>query len=183
MLLQALLPRTDVDQLLSDLLPLRVLLGKDASDRTLLLRDPSAVAFVAGHGIALSCKADVRWSLLGVGVPIYLRALTVMLVPRITERASLPALVFDVAIEHADLAGVPAVVDSRLVGWVNQALEQHQVELSWSFGKTLSHQFALPAMLDSLRSFDLAVGRSQVDVLQDALRLELEVQAGVTRAE
>jgi hypothetical protein len=181
MQLTAVLPRADLDLLLNDVFPLKVLLGADRDDRTLLLRDPSSVNFVPGHGIALSCKADIRWTVLGLSVPIHLRALTVMLVPRLSQRDGVPALVLDLGLEHVDLAGVPAVVDTRLVELINQALEARQVELCWRFGKTLSHAFALPAMLESLSSFNLGVGDSSVEVLADALRLDIELRGGVSR--
>lgn len=181
MQLTAVLPRTDLDALLNDLLPLKVLLGRERDDRWLTLRDPSAVNFVAGHGIVLSCKADIRWSVLGMPLPIHLRALTVVFVPRIGQRDGLPALVFDLALDYVDLAGVPAVVDSHLVERINQALAERQVELAWGLGKTLTHAFELPTMLESARSFNLGVGQSSVEVLADALRLDVELQAGVTR--
>jgi hypothetical protein len=181
MQLTAVLPRADLDELLNDLLPLKVLLGADRDDRTLLLYDPSSVSFVAGHGIGLSCKADIRWSVLGITVPIQLRALTVMLVPRVSQRDGVPALVLDLALEHVDLAGVPAALEGRLVDLINQALQARQVELAWGFGKTLSHAFALPAMLESVSSFNLGVGESSVDVLADALRLDIQLRAGVSR--
>jgi hypothetical protein len=181
MQLTAVLPRQELDALLRDALPLLVLLGADRDDRSLRLYDPGSVEFIAGHGIALSCKAEIRWALFGVSVPIQLRALTVMLVPRIDHEAGVPGLMFDLALDHVDLAGVPAVVGSGLVDLINQALSMRQVELGWRFGKTLSHAFALPALLASWSSFNLGVGESAVAVLSDALRLDIVLRASVTR--
>jgi hypothetical protein len=148
----------------------------------LVLRDARALTFVPATGVSLSCTADIRWSLLGIKVPIHLRELSVMLTPRIATRSTGPALVFELAIEHADLAGVPAVVDAHLVERVNQALSERQVELGWEFAKTLTHSFALPALLANLRSFNLGVGESSVEVVQDALVLSVELLTSVTRA-
>jgi hypothetical protein len=179
--LQALVPQTEIEALVHELMPLKVLLGDEDDDRTLLLLDPSTPEFVPGKGLRLGCRAEVRWSVLGIAVPITLRALTVLLMPRIAERDTGPALVFDLSIERADLAGLPARMDGRLVERVNHALSARQVQLAWGFGKTLSHAFELPAMLASLRTFNLAVGESSVEVLPHALRLSLELRAGVTR--
>ncbi len=181
MRLLALVPRAEVQALLSELLPLMVLLGEDSDDRTLLLRDASDVRFLEGQGLRVACKADVRWSVLGISVPVHLRALSVLLTPRILEREGGAALVFQLAIESADLAGVPAMVDAHLVERVNQALNERQVELAWNFTRTLTHAFALPAMLASVRSFNLGVAGSAVEVRSDALQLEVELRAGVTR--
>lgn len=180
MRLQALLPRADLDALLSQLLPVKVSLGGD--DRSLVLRDPRAVTFIAGNGVSLACKADIRWSVLGLTVPIHLRELSVMLTPQIATRASGPALVFELAITHADLAGVPAVVDSHLVELVNQALAERNVELGWEFAKTLTHSFALPDVLANVRSFNLGVGESTVEVVPDGLVLHVELLTSVTRS-
>jgi hypothetical protein len=182
MRLQAVLPRSDVDALLNQLLPLKVSLGgQDDDDRFLLLRDPRGLTFVPGSGVSLSCTADLRWSVLGLTVPILLRQLSVLLTPQIATRSGGPALVFALAIEHADLAGVPAVVDAHLVERVNQALLERQVELGWEFAKTLTHAFALPALLANVRSFNLGVGQSSVDVVTDALVLSVELLTSVTR--
>jgi hypothetical protein len=163
-------------------LPLKVSLGgEDDDDRSLVLRDPRAVTFVPGTGVSLSCTADLRWSVLGLTVPIHLREFSVLLTPLIALRSGAPALVFALAIEHADLAGVPAMVDAHLVERVNQALAERQVELGWEFAKTLTHSFALPALLANVRSFDLGVGASSVEVVPDALVLSVELLTSVTR--
>jgi hypothetical protein len=183
MRLHAVLPLAEVQSLLSELLPLRVLLGEGGDDeRSLVLRDAREVEFVAGQGLRVACKADVRWSLLGVSVPVHLRSLSVLLSPRISERDGGAALVFQLAIEYADLAGVPALIDAHLVERVNQALNERQVELAWNFTRTLTHAFALPAMLESVRSFNLGVAASAVEVHPDALHLEVDLRAGFTRA-
>lgn len=182
MRLHASLPRAEVQALLSELLPLKVLLGDDDDeDRTLVLRDAREVSFSPGQGIRMACKADIRWSVLGFAVPVHLRSLSVMLAPRIAERDGGAALVFEVSIEHADLAGVPAVVDAHLVERVNQALDERQVELAWNFTRTLTHSFELPALLASVRSFNLGVAGSSVEVHPDALQLEVELRAGFSR--
>jgi hypothetical protein len=168
---------------LNQLLPLKVRLGDEEDDeRSLLLRDPRGLNCVSGHGVSLSCTADIRWSVLGLTVPILLRQLSVLLTPRIAARAGAPALVFEVSIEHADLAGVPAVVDAHLVERVNQALSEHQVELCWEFAKTLTHSFTLPALLANVRSFNLGVGESSVEVIPDGLVLEVALLTSVTRS-
>ena len=182
MRLLAHVPRAEVQTLLSELLPLKVLLGDEEDDRTLLLRDAQEVGFVPGYGLRASGKADVRWSVLGFTVPVHLRSLSLLLVPRIAEREGGAALVFQLSIEHADLAGVPAVVDAHLVDRVNQALNERQVELAWNFTRTLSHTFELPPLLESVRTFNLGVAGSAVVVRADALEFEVDLRAGFTRA-
>jgi hypothetical protein len=167
---------------LNQLLPLKVLLGADPDDdRSLVLRDPRALTFVPDTGISLTCTADLRWSVLGLTVPIHLRELSILLVPSVAAGAGAPALLFGLAIEHVDLAGVPAIVDTRLVELVNQSLSQRQADLSWEFSKILTHSFALPALLASLQSFNLGVGESAIEVVPDALVLSVELLTSVTR--
>ena|SRR5688572_14012894 len=181
MQLTAVLPRLELDALLQNALPLTVLLGKsERDDRSLRLYDPGQVSFLAGEGIALSCKADIRWAVLGFSVPIQLRALTVTLSPRVSMRDGMPALVFGLSLDRVDLAGVPARWDGRLVDLINQALVERQ-ELAWGFGQTLTHAFQLPSLLANLSSFNLGVGESSVEVLADALRLDITLEASVTR--
>jgi hypothetical protein len=104
-----------------------------------------------------------------------------VLSPRMSLRDGVPSLVFGLALDRVDLAGVPARWDSRLVDLINQALVERQVELAWGFGKTLSHAFQLPSLLASWSSFNLGVGESTVEVLADALRLDIVLQASVTK--
>jgi hypothetical protein len=180
--LKAVLPRPDLAALLDQFLPLKVLLGAPGEeDRTLLVRDPRGLTFVPERGVSLSCSADIRWSVLGISVPIHVRELSILLTPRIAQRTG-PTLVFELSIEYADLAGVPALVDAHLVERLNQALAERQVELSWEFAKTLTHAFALPALLANLRSFNLGVGESSVEVVPEGLVLEVELTTSVTRA-
>jgi hypothetical protein len=73
------------------------------------------------------------------------------------------------------------VVDSHLVELVNQALALRQGDLGWEFAKTLTHSFALPAVLANVRSFNLGVGESTIEVVSDALVWSVELLTSVTR--
>jgi hypothetical protein len=166
MQLQATLTKDDLQTLVAQLSPLRVGLGQKGQ---LTLAQPSGLALVADRGLRVVCAAQVLWEVLGVSVPVSLKSLSVMVEPSVESRADTDFLVFKMQIESADIVMVPALIGDRLTELVNAELAEKRVELSWSFGKTLSHVFRLPAVLQSLVSIGLTVSSGSVRVTDDAL--------------
>jgi hypothetical protein len=180
MWLEAIVPKEDLSALVAEFTPLTILLGEDGR---LSLSEATDVSLVEGVGLRVVCKAQVHWSVLGLSVPVTLHSLAVLLRPEIEPRDGAPALVFRVQIEHADLAGLPDVIDDRVTGLVNHELEARHVELSWGYGNTLSHVFDLPETLRPLEQLALVAGSARVKVTHDAMALAIEMTARVDRGE
>ncbi len=178
MWLEAILSEEDLVSLVAQLTPVKLRFGNDGD---LLLFDASSVTLVAERGLRVACKAKLHWPVLGISVPVALHSLTVLLEPSVAKRDSEDILAFNVKIESADLAGLPAVVDREITARVNDALAS--TELSWSFKKTLSHVFELPKSLELLQAVDLRASWGQMRVTAEALVFAVSFQATVTRTE
>ncbi len=180
MWLEAILTRDDVSELVAGLLPITIRL---ADDGELYLHDLVETALVPEVGLRVRCAMRVRWSLLGVAVPITLRSLTVLLRPAIVRTDGADRLAFTIAIEQADLAGVPEGIDLGFTHLVNRELEAKHVALSWAYADALSHVFELPATLSPPRELALRVDAAQVKATGDALGLAIEFHANVRARE
>lgn len=158
-------------------LPLKLQLGDPKKDdRYLLLSDPREIGLVAGKGLRIACRAQIRWPVLGLNVPITARNLCVLMSPSVVEIDGMPALAFKPRIEHADLSGVPSRLDGTLTEAVNRALAD-RVRPTWGFGATFTRSIPMPPMLSTTASIDLSVGGGEVHVSEEAFTFSLVVRA------
>ena len=177
MWIEAILSNTEVTTLVDELLPLTIALGHGE----IHLHDPIETSLVADAGIRVVCKARVKWPIVGVDVPVVMHSLAVMLEPRIAERPDGRAFVLGLHLDHADVAGIPTIVDDEITRAVNRELEEKRVELAWTFGKTLGRAVPLPAMLAEVDALELAAPDAKVKVTNEALGLALRIEARVRR--
>jgi hypothetical protein len=177
MRIEAILSAEDLAAMIREVAPLTVHFGKDEQ---LELTDPSEVTLVADAGLRVVCKGRVQWRLLGIGVPITLNSLHVLIRPEIVQQSDGNALVFTIEIEHADLSGIPTMIDSKITDVVNKALAEKRVELVWNFTETLSHRFKMPDAVKPLEAiaFDVCGGRLKIG--REALVLAIEFRSAVT---
>jgi hypothetical protein len=178
MRLQATLTRDDLHSLVDELMPVTIRLGQKGK---LSLSDPSQIALVAARGLRVSCHAHGSWEVLGVGVPITLTSLEVLLEPSFAMRPEGDVLVFKLQIESADIARVPGMIAGRIVDLVNVELTEKHVELAWRFRKTLSHEFSLPSSLENLASIALTATSGSLEVTAEALVLTVAFETDVGR--
>lgn len=178
MRVEAILSQADLVDLIAQLTPVTIRLTDDGE---LFIHEPSDLTLVAGTGLRFVCKAKLQWKVLGLGVPVTLNSLTVMILPAIAKRPDGDVLVFRLRIEHADLAGIPAMVDSHITDKVNAALAKDSAELVWRFVETLSHEFALPTSLAPVEAIELGVTYGEVNVTAEALTLAVSYRANITR--
>ena len=178
MWLEAILSIEDLTALVGQVAPMTLSL---ADQGHLELTDPREISLVAGVGLRLSCKAKLRWPVLGIDVPISLNSLTLLVRPEIAKSAPGESLLFKLEVEHADFARLPTMIDARITDKVNQTLVAKHVELVWNFTESLSHAFLLPASLQPLHAVALNVVWGQVRVTHEALVLAISFQARVKR--
>lgn len=162
-------------------LPLKLLLG-DANneDRYLLLDEPRRIELVAGAGLRISCRAQIRWPVLGLSVPVKAHTISVLFKPTIEQADGQSALVFLLHIEEADLAAVPARFDTVIKDAVNRALAE-RVKPAWRFGRMFTRSIPMPALLATTESIDMAVRRGEVEVTESGFAFEVAVDATTTR--
>jgi hypothetical protein len=177
--LTATLDEPTVRALLGQLLPLRIEIG-DAQhpNRWFEIEPPQLIAFVPERGIRIQTSAELHWTVAGVGIQFTISSVSVLLAPAIDAEAGRLNLV--ASVEDADLKNVPKAIDRSIVSQVNVRLAEREA-LGWHFAKTLGLSLALPEKMTPLERFEMSAGAMRSVVDATSLRLELEVNVGLTR--
>jgi hypothetical protein len=182
MRIEAILSREDVAELVSKFVPLEIELGKvGTGERLVAIDEVSSVTLVADAGVRVACTAHLRWPVLGLNVPVRVKALEVLVRPSIETRGEHPSLVFTLIIERADIAWAPALIEGSVMERVNRELAEQHVELTWNFAGTLSHAFDLPFALRTAATLGLEVVEGKVKVTEAALGMSVAFACTVTR--
>jgi hypothetical protein len=181
MWVEAILSKENVVALVGDFLPLSIHLGENPDDGHYLeLFEPRDVSLVESQGLRMSCRARVRWPILGIDLPVTVESVTLLLCPSIPE-PSQDELIFKLTIEAIDLAWAPSVIDDRITEKINDELAKKHALLSWRFGETLSHVFQMPQFLPPLEAVALDVAWGQVRVASDAMVIAISFHSRVLR--
>ena len=175
MWIEAIISQDDFESLAVELLPLAIHLGASDSEHYLLLSAATALSLVEGRGLRFTCNAQIRWPVLGVDVPINVHGLTVLVEPSVAEGSD--SLQLGIQLERANVSWLPALVDAKIVEAVNEALHRRRADLSWNFAETLSHEFALPELVQPLRALNLKAGWGKVRVTAEAMVLVISFRA------
>ncbi len=179
MWLEAILTKSDLQQIFEQFAPLTVSLG-DSGELT--LDTPSDVTLHPDTGVRVVCSARLRWSVLGMHVPVTIHSLVAHITPAIEHGSSgEEALIFKLSLEHADIAAIPAIFDAHVTARVNNELLKKHVELAWHFRDLLDHVFALPPTLASAAALRLRVKASLVKTTSDALGFAVNFEVDVRR--
>jgi hypothetical protein len=180
MWVEAILAKDDLDKALSDFCPLRIHLGEDGS---ILVSDPRSLELVPDVGLRMSVTVEVHWPVLGVQIPVSVRAAALEVKPEILKTPEGDSLTFKLRLDDIDISIFPSIIDRGVVDLVNKELEAKHVELSWNFIETLSHVFDLPAALASAAAIDLRAGWGSVRITSEALVLAISFEARVVPRE
>jgi hypothetical protein len=170
MWLQALFTADDLLRALSRVTPARIPLAKEDPERCLWLSKPDSVLLRDDKDIVITTRAQVRWDVLGLTVPVTLQSVTVVLSPEVQDERGAQALSFGLRIQEADLSAVPAFVEGSLVARVNEALAEADGKMSWRFLETLDFAFHLP-MIEPRRKMKLWARSGTAKVTSEGLSL------------
>jgi hypothetical protein len=181
MWIEAILSHEDLTTLVAQLLPLDLHLGDAGTDPDLHLSDLAKVELVENQGLRVECRAEIRWSVLGVDVPITVDSLALLLVPSIVKRSGRDALAFRVRLAELDLAWLPSALDATIRERVNRELKEKHLHLTWNFSETLSHVFRLPNAVRPIDALELEVAWGKVRVTNEALVMAVSFHGHVHR--
>jgi hypothetical protein len=177
--IEATLTKSDVRSLFERSMPLTVRFG---GDDELTLDGPLDVALDAKMGVRLACRAKVRWSVLGLHVPVTVRSLEVRMVPGVRRDAKgVEALVFRLALDGADIAAVPGVVGDKITERVNEELAKNHIELAWKFHDLLDRVFALPKTIETASAIGMRVTAAAVHLTSESLSFAVRLDVAVQR--
>jgi hypothetical protein len=177
--IEAVVGKEDLARVAAQLAPLEIQLG-DAGG-TLRLEDPSEISLIPTVGLHLQCTAHLQWPVLGIKIPVTIKPLLVRVLPEIDKREQGDALVFKIQIEHADVAGVPTIIDNEITNLINRELIKKNIDLSWSFADMLSYDFDLSKALPPVRTLGVKVVGGTVRITEDTLVLAVSFETSVTR--
>jgi hypothetical protein len=172
MWLEAILAEGDLAHVLEQLTPTSVKLGEDGELR---LERPQAIMLVADQGLRVTFGANLRWSVLGIHVPVDVPSATVMLAPTVERRNDTTVLRFSIKFETLDIAAVPSLLEGTVVSHLNQALDTRHAELLWDFKKTLSYPLKMPASVSPGGVLDVTTAWGELRITAEALIFAVSV--------
>ena len=176
MWLEAIVSKGDLAELAGKICPLQFNLGDGGR---LSISDPRDLELVPGVGLRTTVTAQIHWPVLGVQIPLSIRAATLEVRLEVVRSAAGDALAFRLHLDDADISLVPAFVDRGIVGLVNKELDAEHFELAWAFTKALSHAFAMPKALVSAVALDMRAVSGRVEITSERLAFAVLFQARV----
>ncbi|HXD99422.1 MAG TPA: hypothetical protein VN646_22910 [Candidatus Acidoferrum sp.] len=170
-------------QLLAELLPITILLDAEGAlgGRWVTIDPVRHLALSVGEGVRLITSGALRWTVGFVPVTMTVDRLVLMLRPVVVGTGAASRLLFRPVIEEADLRHVPALLDRRVVGLVNRALQRRSERLAWDVGRTLALRFVLPDTLVPLEGAAVGVDAARLHVADDALELTVSLTMHISR--
>ncbi len=181
-IITALVDQTTLAQILSEVTPLDVDLGEgEDHGRWLSVDRPRRVEIVHGKGVRLETSAKMSWTVAGVSVPVTIHSVTILLELSIGGPPEGGRLIARPRLEAADLKGLPAMLDRKLVEKVNERLAAQPPVIGWSFAQTLTHSIKLPEQLRQLSHFELSATDARLEIDTQAIRLSLALPMHFSR--
>jgi len=178
MWLQATLTTADLALALRRFCPARIQLDEG---RWLSIARPHSVKLLPDLGARFVTEAKLRWSVLGIDVPITVNEAEIFLKPRIAteEGGTHQSLCFDLSIGEFDLKYVPSVFDAGIASKINDALKD--ANISWDFSKTLDFHFGMPEQLSPIDSVHLQARWADLKISDVALTIATTLTVDVSR--
>src|SRR6185295_17004256 len=96
MWIEAILSHDDLATLVAQVLLLDLRLGDADDDPELRLSDLTKVELIENQGLRVECRAAIRWSVLGIDVPITVDSMALKLIPSVVKRSGRDALALKV---------------------------------------------------------------------------------------
>lgn len=168
MWLQATLTTADLAFALRRFCPARIQLD---DDRWLSIARPRSVKLLADVGARFVTDAKLRWTVLGIDVPITVQEVEIFLKPRIDTDAAQAhqRLVFDLSLGDFDMKYVPQLIDGAIATKINGALAE--AKIAWDFSKTLDFHFGMPKQLSPVDSVHLQARWADLKISDVAITL------------
>ncbi|MDP3275226.1 MAG: hypothetical protein Q8Q09_08535 [Deltaproteobacteria bacterium] len=178
MWLQATLTTADLALALHHFCPARIQLDEE---RWLSIARPHSVKLLPDLGARFVTEAKLRWSVLGIDVPVTVKEAEIFLIPRIAieEGGTRQCLCFDFRIGELDLKYVPHLLDVGIASKINDALKE--ANISWDFSKTLDFHFAMPKQVSPIDSVHLQAHGADLKVSDVALTIATSLTLEVSR--
>lgn len=167
----------EIDELVSELTPLRIDLGRK---RSVSFGRPELVELVPDTGLRVRGDAKMVWDFAGLTLPVTLRTWQLLLVPSIARRDGALFLAFDPVLEELDFKRVPGFFDERIADAVNEGVASQGGRLSWNLARLIGSSTRLPARVSPGGTVDLVPVAARVQVAATELRIEIQVGASVS---
>lgn len=176
MWLQATLTTADLALALRRFCPARIQLDEG---RWLSVARPRSVKMLPDLGARFVTEAKLRWTVLGIDVPLTIQEAEIFLKPRIDTDGAHQSLAFAISIGDFDLRYVPQFVDRGIASKINVALAE--AKISWDFSKTLDFNFGMPKELSPVDSVHLQARWADLKISDVALTIATSLVVDVSR--
>lgn len=169
----------DLEQIIGQLCPARIALDEG---RWIDIATPTTVEFVEGRGARLVTEAKIRWTVVGIDVPITVKGVEVFLEPKMVTREEKQLLAFALSIAELDLKFVPSLLDKGIGNKINSELSANAAALEWDFVRTLDWHFTLPKQLAPADSLHLQAKWGELKIGNDAMTIMASMDVDISRA-
>jgi hypothetical protein len=184
MWLEAIITREDLTQVMAQFLPVKIHLpeeGKEESDRWIMLHPATKVALVPDQGLQVTCPAEFRWPIVGLGPTVKIDELSVLMRPQVVEKNKGNVLEFSFELEEADFHSIPAFLDGTIIKAINAALANTRP--GWNFTETLTRKVGLGKMFEPVEALSIAVQWGKHRINTEALTLVMSFDIGFVRGD
>lgn len=172
--LTATIKKDEIVQLISELTPLKIDLGRK---RNVSFGTPELVELVPDTGLRIRGGAKMIWEVAGLPLPVTLRTWQVLLTPSIEQRDGALVLAFEPVIEDLDFKRVPGFFDERIVDAINEGVASQRRKLCWNLTRLLGSSSPMPARVSPGGTFDIAPSAVTVRVTAAELRVDIDFAA------
>lgn len=170
--------RDELAKAIHDFLPMRLTLGALDEDKDRIwfeIEEVETMSFLPGHGLALTCRAEVHYPLVIGPSTFTVTHLSLTVVPAIVKSPEGDVLAFRMEVGAIDVAYLPAFIDRMVAAEINESLVKYATTIAWNFSHTLTRHMALPMRLTRVDSVAMASERGDVAVTGDSIILTLVV--------
>lgn len=172
------IPRRDLESLLTSWLPISLQLCDGHPDRRLVLEAIHSVELVADEGLQVTCSGCLCWPLPVLPDRIQIDALTVRVLAHTSNEDGFE-LSIALEVRDLDLAGIPELVDAGIVDVVQAAIDTQAPTFVWPVSETLSVHEPLPERVLSADAWRIDIPGGDLSITADEIRFSVEGRLGV----
>ncbi|HEX7602740.1 MAG TPA: hypothetical protein VF316_14085 [Polyangiaceae bacterium] len=178
MWLQATFTTADLAHAFERICPAHVRIDED---RWIDIARPTTLELIDGIGVRLITEARIRWTVIGIDVPITVKEAEIFLVPRLVEVDGHTVLELTPRLGDFDLKFVPHLVDEGIATRINEALVNERGAMQLDFAKMLDWMVPLPKALAPADSVHLQAKWAEFRIADDAITFAVSFGADVSR--
>ncbi|CAN5267654.1 hypothetical protein BH09MYX1_BH09MYX1_53680 [soil metagenome] len=177
MWLQATFTTDDLNYAINQFCPAHVEIDEG---RWIDIARPTSLKLIPNRGVRLVTEARLRWTVIGIDVPITILEAEIFFEPKLVMREEKQVLTFGISVGDLDLKFVPHLLDKGIAATINAELST-KAGIEWDFMKTLDFHIPLPKQLSPVDALHLHSKWAEIKVRSRAISLVVSFGAEISR--